>query len=294
MNMETLQIFFDVQRSGSITAAANHYYMSQPALGKRIAQLEKELGIPLFRRGKGQSHVELTQEGKAFSDIAERMLMLYEQAQELREDAERQYLTVACIRSAHDLLMPQILTRLKRLHPELCMTIEDHHTAEIIPLLENRRIDVGITQSTAVPKQLTSELLYEEPYLAVLRPENILSQKEILNPTELDASHGIFQAFDQAFEDWFNQWWRPYSVKVRVNTTPSAERYFSENDDWMIIPKAVANGMKLHGFTTRPLAENPPMHRVYIIWNLRNQREALHWFKEAIKECINLEQTVHP
>lgn len=292
MDTETLRIFMDVQRSGSITAAANIHYMSQPALGKRIVRLEKELGITLFLRGKGQSCVELTPEGKAFSDIAERMLMLYEQAQELQEDASRQYLTVACIRSAHDFLMPKLLARLKEEHPELCVTVEDHHTVEIMPLLENRRVDVGITQSAAISQHLMSELLYEEPYFVVLRPENVLSQKQILHPSELDASHGIFQAFDRSFEEWFDQWWQPYSVKVRVNTTPSAEHYFSEDKDWMIVPQAVASEMTAHGFIARPLTDEPPRHRVYMTWHSHSQRESLRWFQEVIRkydikvECV--------
>ena len=288
MDMETLHVFMDVQRSGSITAAANRHYMSQPALGKRIVQLEKELGVTLFLRGKGQARVELTPEGKAFSDIAERMLMLYEQAQELREDASRQYLTVACIRSAHDLLMPGLLGQLKAEHPHLCVTVEDHHTAEILSLLESRRIDVGITQSAAVSQHLISELLYDEPYCVVLRPENMLSQSEGLHPTELDASHGIFQAFDQSFEKWFDQWWQPYSVKVRVNTTPSAERYFSDDEDWMIVPQAAASEMAAHGFIARPLTDEPPEHCVYMTWHSHNQKESLRWFQEVIrKQVIN-------
>lgn len=295
MDMESLRIFLDVQRSGSITAAANTHYITQPALGKRIAQLEKELGVTLLLRGKGHPHVELTPEGKAFSDIAERMLMLYEQAQELREDSSRQYLTVACIRSAHDFLMPKLLVRLKEEHPELCVTVEDHRTVEIMPLLENRRVDVGITQSAAASQHLMSELLYEEPYFVVLRPENVLFQKQILHPSELDASHGIFQAFDRSFEEWFDQWWQPYSVKVRVNTTPSAEHYFSEDEDWMIVPQAVASEMLSHGFAARPLADSPPMHRVYMAWHSRNQRESLSWFQAAIRSHIcsstNVNQT---
>ncbi len=284
MDMETLRIFMDVQRSGSITAAANHHYMTQPALGKRIAQLEKELGVTLFLRGKGHPCIALTPEGKAFSDIAERMLMLYEQAQGLHEDASRQYLTAACIRSAHDLLMPKLLVQLKAEHPELCVTVEDHHTVEIMSLLENRRIDVGITQSAAVSQHLRSELLYKEPYRAVLRPENRLTQRAVLHPAELDASHGIYQAFDQPFERWFDQWWQPYSVKVRVNTTPSAEHYFSDDKDWMIVPQAVASEMVSHGFVARPLAEEPPMHCVYMTWHSRNQRKSLSWFQIALRK----------
>ena len=284
MDMESLRIFLDVQRSGSITAAANSHYMTQPALGKRIAQLEKELGVMLFLRGKGHSCVELTPAGREFSDIAERMLILYEQARGLKEEAERKYLTVACIRSAHGFLMPELVACLKTLHPELCMTVEDHHTEEIMPLLEKRRIDVGITQSAGVSPNLFSELLYREPYYVVLRCENKLSQKTILYPEELKAEHGIFQSFDQSFEEWFSKWWKPYAVKVRVNTTPSAENYFGEEEDWMIVPKAVAAELVSHGFVACSLSGEVPLHCVYMTWHKHNQCEELQWFLDAMRK----------
>ena len=284
MDMESLRIFLDVRQCGSMTAAAEKHYMTQPALGKRIAQLEKELGVKLFLRGKGQTHVQLTQAGESFCDIAERMLMLYGQALELRENSVRQYLTVACIRSAHDSLMPKTLVRLKKEHPELCVTVEDHHTSEIMPLLENKRIDIGITQNAAVSPNLTSQLLYEESYCVVMRPDCALNGHAAISPSELNAEHGIFQAFDQPFEEWFHQHWQPYSVKMRVNTTPTAERYFSDADDWMIVPEAAAHAMEQDGFLVRPLSGSLPIHRVYLTYRKHPQKESVLWFIQALTE----------
>ena len=106
MDMESVRIFWDVRRLGSMTAAAEEHFMTQPALGKRIASLEKELGVSLFHRGKGQARAELTPAGKAFCDIAERMLLLNDQALELKADAGKEYLAIASIRSAHDFVVP--------------------------------------------------------------------------------------------------------------------------------------------------------------------------------------------
>lgn len=286
MDMDSLKMFLSVQRTGSLTAAANSLYMTQPSLGRRISCLEKELGVPLFHRGKGQAQVKLTPEGEAFSDIARRMLMLYDQAMELQQDAARQYLTVACIRSAHDALMPELLARLKAAHPKLCITVEDHHTAEILPLLENRRVDVGIIQSAPLSQVLTGELLYEEPYFVIFRREHPAARFEQVRPAQLPAEQGIFQAFDQSFRLWFDRWWPPYSVKLRVNTTPTAEHYFSDPEDWMIVPEAVARGLEGRGFTARPLSDPPTLHQVYMVYHPKNQRESIPWFRQAARELV--------
>lgn len=282
MDMESVRIFLDVGRLGSMTAAAEEHYMTQPALGKRIAALEKELGISLFRRGKGQARAELTPEGKAFCDIAERMLLLNDQALELKADAGKEYLTIASIRSAHDFVVPQLVLKLKRQHPNLSVTVEEHHTAEIIELLEKRRIDFGIIQTEAPSEQLKSELMYQESYRLVVKPNSPLAGKECIPPESLQAEHGIFQVFDAAYENWFTRYWRPYSVKVRVNTTPTAIQYFSEKEDWMIVPNAVAFHLEKQGFVSISIAGELPVHSVYMCWNPDNQRNALLWLREAI------------
>lgn len=64
-NLE-IEAFLAVVRLGSITAAAQAIFITQPALSRRLQTLEEELGYPLFRRGKGQRNIQLTEEGKAF------------------------------------------------------------------------------------------------------------------------------------------------------------------------------------------------------------------------------------
>lgn len=284
MDMESVRIFWAVHRLGSMTAAAEEHFMTQPALGKRIASLEKELGVTLFHRGKGQARAELTPEGKAFCDIAERMLLLNDQALELKADAGKEYLAIASIRSAHDFVVPDLILKMKREHPNLCITVEEHHTAEIIDLLEKRRIDVGIIQTEAPSQHLKSKLLYQESYRLVVRPNSPLAEKESIVPDALQSEHGIFQVFDTAYEDWFTRNWRPYSVKVRVNTTPTAVQYFNENEDWMIVPDAVAVFMENQGFVSIPISGEVPVHRVYMCWNPDNRRKALQWLRNTMAD----------
>lgn len=285
MDMESVRIFWDVCVMGSMTAAAKQHFMTQPALGKRIFMLEKELGVSLFHRGKGQARVELTPEGKAFYDIAERMLLLNEQAMGLKTDAGKEYLAIASIRSAHDCIVPELIRKVKDQHSNLSVSVEEHHTAEIIDLLEKRRVDVGIIQTEAPSQHLKSRLLYQESYRVVMKSDHPLAEKKEIIPEELPAEHSIFQVFDMSYENWFTKYWRPYSVKVRVNTTPTAIQYFSENEDWMIVPNAVAVYMEKQGFLSKSITGEVPLHSVYMCWNPDNRRKALQWLKDTMDDC---------
>ena len=62
VNMELYKIFYIVAKNGSISAAANILFISQPAITFQIKKLEEQLGVSLFTRTK--HGVILTEEGK--------------------------------------------------------------------------------------------------------------------------------------------------------------------------------------------------------------------------------------
>jgi len=61
VNMELYKIFYIVAKNGSISAAANILFISQPAITFQIKKLEDKLGVSLFTRTK--HGVILTEEG---------------------------------------------------------------------------------------------------------------------------------------------------------------------------------------------------------------------------------------
>jgi DNA-binding transcriptional LysR family regulator len=69
--------FIAVASNGSLSAAARQLGSSQPTIGRHIAELERDLGIVLFRRGVGG--YELTEKGAS----------LFAKAQTLGEDMDR-------------------------------------------------------------------------------------------------------------------------------------------------------------------------------------------------------------
>ncbi len=78
MTQQEIEAFLETVKQGSISAAAEKFYITQPALSRRISILEEELGYVLFHRRKGSRNVELTEEGKAFLPIARKTLQLWQ------------------------------------------------------------------------------------------------------------------------------------------------------------------------------------------------------------------------
>lgn len=74
MVIDTLSIayFLEVARCLNFTKAANALYVSQPAISRKVAALEKELGCPLIDRTS--KSVVLTPAGKEFQKYFTKMM----------------------------------------------------------------------------------------------------------------------------------------------------------------------------------------------------------------------------
>ena len=78
MDNQNLKAFIAVASTGSFSEAAEHLYLTQSAISKRIAQLEEQIGKKLFDRIARQ--VSLTEAGQELLPRARHILKEYENA----------------------------------------------------------------------------------------------------------------------------------------------------------------------------------------------------------------------
>lgn len=78
MDLRKLEAFLTVANTGKYTDAADKLFISQSSLSKQMAQMERELGVKLFK--KTRNGVELTQAGFDFYSYVRKMLPEYHRA----------------------------------------------------------------------------------------------------------------------------------------------------------------------------------------------------------------------
>lgn len=76
MNSQSIKTFITLAKLNSFSQTATSLYISQSTVTKRICELEKEVGKPLFYRDK--KHVSLTEDGRIFLKYATRIVELEE------------------------------------------------------------------------------------------------------------------------------------------------------------------------------------------------------------------------
>ncbi len=112
-NWDLFRLFFVVARTGSVNRAARELGMSQPTLSRRLKELERYVGAPLFFRAS--SGVRLTQEGEDLQHSANEMMAAIETFQrDLRTRVGRRSAVVR-ISASEGMTKHWVLPRVKRL-----------------------------------------------------------------------------------------------------------------------------------------------------------------------------------
>ena len=78
-NLYQLTTFVTVISEGSMTAAADKLYLTQPAVSQQIRNLEEDLGVNLLVRGVRQ--IKPTLQGQLLYDYAKKILQAVQQAE---------------------------------------------------------------------------------------------------------------------------------------------------------------------------------------------------------------------
>ncbi|RRV10270.1 LysR family transcriptional regulator [Pseudomonas sp. v388] len=145
MNLRQIEAFRSVMRLGSMTAAAEVLYTSQPNVSRLISQLELSTGLTLFKR----AGVRLipTQEGQAFFQEVERAFVgldsLKLSAKNIRNLGTGR-LRVAAVPSTGLSLIPRALKAFTETRPELTVSLHVNSSQTVEQWVKSQFCDIGI------------------------------------------------------------------------------------------------------------------------------------------------------
>ena len=171
MNLYQLQSFVTVISEGSMTAAADKLFLTQPAISQQIKNLEDDLGVELLVRGVRQ--IRPTLQGEVLFDYAKKVLQLSQQAEiavkTMGAELKGQ-IRVGTLNSLGVQLISPIVSRLLKYNPKLSIKIDYDLGDSIIRAFENNELDVVILPETEnqYGKVLSAEkkfLMKEEMWL---------------------------------------------------------------------------------------------------------------------------------
>ena len=142
MNPHHLELYYFVAKYQGITEAVRKmpYGIQQPAVSGQILQLEKNLGVKLFRRRP----FALTPAGEELYEFIYPFFSRLDQMAERLSGEESQHLRLAASASALTHHLPNVLSRLRNECPQLRLTLKELAAADIETSLQKQEADVAI------------------------------------------------------------------------------------------------------------------------------------------------------
>lgn len=184
MNLQHLRYFLAVARSGRFTAAARQQHVTQPTVSSAIAELEQELGVRLFHRGR---QVELTLEGSTLVDYAVQIEDLLDEALERVTGGLPQpgdSFRFGAIDAAVIYLLPEVLRDFVAHHPDVELAIEVGPTSRdlVEHVLANRAEFAVISLPYEHPRLRTLAVMRDEMPLVVGPSHPLAGRRRVRTP----------------------------------------------------------------------------------------------------------------
>lgn len=155
-------------RLGSYSRAADELSISQSAVSHQIAQLEEQVGQPLFRR-KGRG-VELTVSGRLLLDSVGKSLdQIRNGLDRIETYMDDSLVTLVCPAPIAEGWLQPRLEMLLREHPALCPIISIDETARYIDEMD---VDIAITREPLRQRGVFEVPLLEDELVAVVHADS--------------------------------------------------------------------------------------------------------------------------
>ncbi|MBR9858165.1 MAG: LysR family transcriptional regulator [Gammaproteobacteria bacterium] len=186
MTVKQLRAFLAVAQTLNFAQAGERLFLSQSALSLTIKGLEEDLGGRLFSRTTRQ--VRLTPEGEALLPLARRLLVEWDNTEdELRQrfTLQRGRVVLAAMPSFAGNLLPPLLREFRTRHPGVNVTINDVINEQVLDLVREGHVELGITFEPDADCGLAFTPLYRDRFVAVVPGGSPLAQHEALSWRQL-------------------------------------------------------------------------------------------------------------
>ena len=163
MDSDALNTFLTVHRRGGISSAAKALHRSQPAISRRIALLEQELGVPLFERIAGRTM--LSDAGRVMVPYAERAVAAAQDAENAVRALARPDsgpVALAVVGTLAGGRLSEILKRFAAEYPGVELTLRTATSAEVSDLIRRGEATIGLRYDRDGSRDLDCELLLAE------------------------------------------------------------------------------------------------------------------------------------
>lgn len=218
MDIDCLETFLAVARTGSFTEAAGARHLTQPAVSRQIQRLEADLGARLFQQTGRR--VRLTAQGQLLLEEGARLLGQIRGVRVALEDLgqlRRGELRVGASSTPGTYMIPGTLAAFRAAHPGVELRYELANSRVIERKVVQGDLELGFVGERIDTSHTTTEAFADDAICLIAAPTHRLARRRTLSIEEIIDEHYIAReegsGTRRVFEQWLNRQavsWQPY------------------------------------------------------------------------------------
>jgi len=270
MTIRHLKIFIAVAESGSMSATANQYYISQPTVSQTIRELEKHYNVTLFDRLSKRLYI--TKDGEELLKYAKGVVADFNQMEaKMLKNSEQKNLRVGGTMTIATSLLPEVMREFQRKNPEIEAYTYIGNTQQIETRLLKSQLDVGIVEGQISSHDLICEPLLSDYLVLVCNQHHSFARKDHIKVEELQNQKFVMREEGSGTRALFDQFLKSHEIQIDIRweaNCPSMIRQVVLENDYLAVisarsvEKEIATG-EIKAFRTASEEWNRSFQMVY-------------------------------
>jgi len=245
MDLQNLRAFALVAECGSFTVAAQKLHLTQPAVSKRIAQLEDELGTALFDR-IGRT-VRTTEAGAALLPHARAVQRELQAAEQSVRDLAGTVGGRLRLATSHHIglhRLPPVLSYFNSTFPDVHLDLDfmDSEQAYELTLRGGVELAVVTLAPTPVPHSITHPV-WHDPLDFMIQAGHELARRQAVDLRELSRHPAILPGLNtytgQIVKHLFDRRGLPVQVAIATNYLETIRMMAAVGLGWTVLPRSM-------------------------------------------------------
>jgi DNA-binding transcriptional LysR family regulator len=243
MDLDNLKAFISVARRRSFSLASDDLFITQPAVSKRVASLEAQIGAALFDRiGK---NIQLTQAGKILLPRAEQIVRQLEEARQVIADLSGDVRGELKVATSHHLglhKLPPVLRAFASAYPHVNLKFEFLDSEVALERVQRGLCELAVVTLAPEPvEQLEFEVLWQDNLRFVTSLNSELpSNTNMITLSESPAILPDLSTYTgRLVKRCFDQRHLPISINMTTNYLETIKMMVSVGLGWSVLPESM-------------------------------------------------------
>ena len=245
MDIYALQAFIAVSKQGSFSLAADCLYLTQPAVSKRIAGLERELGIRLFDRIGRQ--VMLTEAGSTLLPRAQNLLNDLSDLKRLASNLSGTVTGTLVMGTSHHIglhRLPAPLRVFTSSYPGVRLDIRFMDSEAACRAVETGELEIAVvTLPNLGPGKLDLRKVWDDPLAFVVASDHPLASTTALSLAELTGYPAVLPGKTTYTRAILDAAISKHNLELKINMSTNyletLKMLVSAGQGWSLLPETM-------------------------------------------------------